>query len=156
VRERFMDVADGQVGHTLAARVRGAVDDAGRTALVASFRHGNAEDIGHGAPDIMAGSTAEVGSGTHDSNRRSEVWRAVEREGRSTEKGKGEEIRRVVIAAQSDRYRSNGEQESPHTQSHREPPHCDISNEPASRELQKSHANCSAFCRDHDFVRDKS
>jgi hypothetical protein len=70
----------------------------------------------------MAGSTAEGGSGTHDSDRRAELWRAVEREGRSPEKSKGEEIRRVVIAAQSDRYRSNGEQEPPHTQSHREPP----------------------------------
>jgi hypothetical protein len=70
----------------------------------------------------MAGSTAEGGSGTHDSDRRAELWRAVQREGGSPEEGKGEKIRRVVIAAQSDRDRRNGEQEPPHTQSHREPP----------------------------------
>jgi hypothetical protein len=59
--------------------------------------------IGHGAPDIMAGSTDDGGSGTREPDRRAELWRAVEREGRGREKCEGEEIRRVVIAAQTER-----------------------------------------------------
>jgi hypothetical protein len=51
----------------------------------------------------MAGSTDVGGSGTREPDRRAELWRAVEREGRGREKCEGEEIRRVVIAAQTER-----------------------------------------------------
>jgi len=51
----------------------------------------------------MAGSTEAGGSGTDEPDGRAELARAVEREGRGPEKCEGEEIRRVVIAAQSDR-----------------------------------------------------
>ncbi len=54
VRERLVDVADGQVGNALASGVCRAVDDPGRGNVVARVRPGM--HVGHGAPDIMAGS----------------------------------------------------------------------------------------------------